>query len=64
MRVKAAYLALDNPELQFEHYLAAKLGMTVARLRAEMGHGEFVHWNMYYARIAQQRQLEARSKHG
>ncbi len=47
----------DDPALEFEYFLAAKLGMTRARLLDEMGALEFVHWSMYYAREAQRRQL-------
>jgi hypothetical protein len=36
-----------------------KLAMTVRDLRTRMGNEEFVRWNMYYARVAQQQQLEA-----
>lgn len=32
--------------------------MTVARLREEMSAEEFLRWGMYYARIAQQQELE------
>lgn len=32
--------------------------MTVARLRAEMGAGEFILWTRYHARAAQRRELE------
>lgn len=39
-------------------YLAAKLSMTLARLRAEMSNAEFVRWSMYYARQAQRMELE------
>lgn len=39
-------------------FLAQKLGMTVARLRADMDNGEFVRWHMYYARKAQREELE------
>ncbi len=45
-----------DPTLEFEHYLATKLGMTVAQLR-EMGNDEFVAWGIYYARIAQREEL-------
>ena len=56
---KAAYLALeDNPSLEFEHFLAVKLGMTVREMRARMDNAEFVRWDVYYARIAQQQELE------
>ena len=50
-----------NPDLEFEHFLAAKLGMTVARLRDEMGSDEFVRWGIYYARIAQREELAAKT---
>jgi hypothetical protein len=56
---KAAYLHLeDDPELEFEFYLAQKLGMTVARLRAEMSSIEFLYWSRYYARKWQAEELE------
>jgi hypothetical protein len=42
---------------EFEFYLAQKLGMTVARLRAEMSNLEYVHWVIYYGRAAQRRQI-------
>lgn len=52
------YLEFDaNPELEFEHYLAVKLGMTVRQLR-EMGQDEFLRWQVYYAREAQRLELE------
>lgn len=54
-----AYQLLETTtEIEFEHYLAAKLGMTVARLRDEMPNSEFVSWSMYYSRIAQRQELE------
>jgi len=40
-----------------EHYLAAKLGMTVDRMRAEMSHAEWVRWGVYLARKAQREEL-------
>lgn len=45
------------PSLEFEFFLAAKLRMTVARLRAEMSSKEFGEWGIYYARMAQQAEL-------
>jgi hypothetical protein len=33
--------------------------MTVARLRAEMPAAEHLHWQIWYAQKAQQRQIEA-----
>jgi len=32
--------------------------MTVARLRAEMDNGEFIRWQVFYARKAQREELE------
>lgn len=40
--------------------VATYLRMTVARLRAEMTHAEFVLWTRYLARRAQQRELAAK----
>ena len=50
---------VDDPALEFEHYLAAHLGMTVERLRREMPAAEFTSWQIYYARKAQREQLAA-----
>jgi hypothetical protein len=48
-----------DPSLEFEHFLAAKLSMTIGQLRARMGNAEFVHWHVYYAREAQRAELQA-----
>jgi hypothetical protein len=56
---KAARLHLeDDPDLHFEFFLAHKLGMTRARLLAEMSNIEFLYWSRYFDRIAQERELE------
>lgn len=47
---------MENGELEFEFFLAQKLGRTVAELR-EMDHGEWVGWCVYYGREAQRQQL-------
>jgi hypothetical protein len=46
-----------NPDLEFEHYLGAKLGRTVAELREALSNQEFVAWQVYFGRKAQQQQL-------
>jgi hypothetical protein len=46
-----------SPDLEFEHYLAQKLSMTVARLRDEMSAEEFMRWSVYYGRLAQRQEL-------
>lgn len=62
---KAAYKAFDaDGDLEFEHYLASQLKMTVSDLRRRMSHAEFVRWNIYYARIAQRQELEQAKQKG
>ncbi|MFL6145581.1 MAG: hypothetical protein ACJ72N_27435 [Labedaea sp.] len=46
-----------SPELEFEFYLAQKLGRTVAELR-QMSQAEFLGWSVYYGRKAQRAELE------
>lgn len=46
-----------DPTLEFEFYLATKLGRTVAELR-QMDQAEFGQWCVYYGRMAQRQQLE------
>lgn len=46
-----------NPDLEYDFYLAAELGMTVAELRERMSNVEYEEWNMYHARRAQQEEL-------
>lgn len=48
----------NRPELEFEHFLAVKLSMTVRELRDRMDNHEFGRWAIYYARIGQRRTLE------
>ena len=43
--------------LEFEYYLAQKLAMTVDELRHRMSSAEFVHWQIYYSRLAQAQEL-------
>lgn len=40
-----------------EFYVAEQLGLTVARLRAEMSNDEFVRWAIYFARKGQRREI-------
>lgn len=54
---------METTELEFEFYLAERLGMTVRRLRQEMPAHEFMQWGVYFGRKAQRRELEiARAK--
>lgn len=46
-----------NPDLEMEFFVAAELGMTVARLRAEMSGDEFTRWCVYHGRKAQRREI-------
>lgn len=47
----------QNPALEWEHFVAQKLSMTVERLRLEMSGQEFTSWVIYYQREAQRKQL-------
>ena len=58
MPPKAAYKEFEqDKQLQFEFFLADKLGMTVSRLRHEIDTDEFMRWSVYYARKAQSAEL-------
>ncbi len=46
-----------NPDQEFDHFLAAKLGMTVEQMRHTVSSDEYVNWSVYYARKAQREQL-------
>jgi hypothetical protein len=52
-----------DPTLEFEYFLAQKLGRTVAELR-QMGNDEFVGWQVFYSRKAQDEQLEMQKAKG
>lgn len=49
---------MESSDLEFEHYLADRLGMTVGRLRREMSAEEFLRWTVYYARKGQRMEME------
>ncbi|QJY51249.1 hypothetical protein [Pseudonocardia broussonetiae] len=58
---------METTDLEFEFYLADRLGMTVARLRREMTAQEFMEWGVYYGRKAQKQELamlQAKSSRG
>ena len=61
MPTKAAWLKLENePGLEFEFYLADRLGMTIGQLR-QMPNDEFMLWGMYHSRKAQRQELATKS---
>lgn len=61
MPTKAAYKAfLTNPDLEFDFFLAEKLHMTVAEMRQRVSGQEHLEWSIYYARKAQDAQLQQR----
>ncbi len=51
---------LDEPDRAYEHYLAEKLGRTVAELRATMEQAEYVSWTRFHLLVGQQEELAAR----
>lgn len=52
----------NDSGLEFDFFLAQKLSMTVADLRERMSSQEWLEWSVYYARIAQQRELQAKRR--
>jgi hypothetical protein len=48
----------NEPDLEFEFYLAEKLSRTVAELRDTLSNAEYVLWTRFYARKAQAEELE------
>jgi hypothetical protein len=49
-----------DPSIEFEHFLAQKLGMTVQDMVERMSAAEFVSWEIYYGREAQRVQMANR----
>jgi hypothetical protein len=47
----------NDPSLEFDHFLAEKLGKTVAEIRS-MDNQEYMDWSVYYGRKAQRAQIE------
>lgn len=43
-------------------FLAERLGMTVARLRDELSHAEYVRWSVYFGRKGQRAELARAGK--
>jgi hypothetical protein len=48
----------DENETGFDFFLAEKLHMPVARMRAELSQLEWMQWTRYYGVKAQRQQLE------
>lgn len=46
-----------NPTMEFEFFLAEKLGMTHSQLLATMGNDEFNRWAIYYQLRQQDQEL-------
>lgn len=49
---------MENGSLEFDHYLAERLGMTVADMRRRMSAEEWMRWGVYYGRKAQRQEME------
>lgn len=64
MPEKAIYLMMETTDLEFEHYLAERLHMTVERLRIEMSAEEYIRWGVYYRRKAQRKEIELHKAKG
>lgn len=63
---KVAYhLFEDDPGVDFDFFLADRLRMTVAELRARVDAHEWRQWLTWHGRRAQQQELaQKRAKHG
>lgn len=48
----------ENPQTEFDFFLAQKLGRTVDEMRRTLSHSEYLYWTTYYARVAQRQELE------
>jgi len=46
-----------DTSIEFDHFLAQKLSMTVAAMRHNISNAEYVSWSIYFARIAQRQEL-------
>jgi len=51
---------LTDNSLHFDFYLAEQLGMTVAQVRENVSHIEWLHWVSYFKLQAQREELEAK----
>jgi hypothetical protein len=47
-----------RPDLEFDYYLAERLGRSVAEMRRSVSAAEWRGWSVFYARKAQRRELE------
>jgi len=52
------YLEMERTDLEFEFFLAQKLGMTVGEMRLRMSCEEYTGWGVFYNRKAQREELE------
>lgn len=63
MRVpgKARYREFEErPDIEFDYFLAAKLGMTVDFMRRNVSADEYLGWSTFYKRKAQQEELASK----
>ncbi|WP_027934565.1 hypothetical protein [Amycolatopsis thermoflava] len=51
----------EDSDLEFEFYLADRLGRTVAELRESLSQDEYVAWTVYFGRKAQRQELAMKS---
>lgn len=58
---KAMYHAMEEDgDVEWEFFLAQKLGMTVNEMCQRMSNQEFEQWKVYYGRVAQKRELASK----
>lgn len=55
---KAKYYEMEEDgDVEWEFFIAQKLGMTVQEMCERMSNEEFEHWKIYFGRVAQKREL-------
>ncbi len=50
----------ENSSVEFDFYLAEKLGRTVQEMRLSVSNLEYLQWQVYYGRKAQREELAAK----
>ena len=52
----------SSPDVEFDFFLAEKLGMLVADMRAKISNDEYTGWYVYFGRKAQRREMAEKTR--
>lgn len=50
----------NSPDLEFDFYLAERLGMTVEEMQRRVSAREYLGWSIFYGRKAQRMEMESK----